>query len=239
MSDSLFDVVGPVMVGPSSSHTAGAVRLSRLARWISAGAGQPAESSARIKHVEFVLYNSFAKTYRGHGTDRGLVAGMMGLDVDDDRIRNAFQLAEEGGFRYTITPSEQANSYLPNTVLFKTELEPSEAHPGGETVNILGHSIGGGKVLVSKINRYDVAIDGELPTLLLFYKDKPGMIWQVTKILAEKNINIATLHCSRTQRHVDAYMTITMDTMPGPEDIADISAIEDVYSIKCFDRLPT
>jgi L-serine dehydratase len=232
MGDSLFDIVGPVMVGPSSSHTAGAVRLANLARWISTGEPGYRNTSSLIRQVEFVLYNSFAKTYRGHGTDRGLVAGMMGLGVDDDRIRDAFSLAEEQGFSYMLTPSTQANNYLPNTVLFKIVLAD------GQTYNILAHSIGGGKVLVSKINRYDVTIDGELPTLLLFYKDKPGMIWRVTKILAEKNINIATLHCSRTQRHVDAYMTITMDSMPDAADIDNIAAIEDIQSIKCFDRLP-
>lgn len=225
MSDSLFDIVGPVMIGPSSSHTAGAVKLGQLARNIvlnpMLNVGNP--EPPKIKSVEFVLYNSFAKTYQGHGTDRGLLAGILGLDVYDDGIRDAFTLADKEMLNYTITPYDKANTFLPNTVVFKiTTLDEQE-------FSITGHSIGGGKVYLSKINRYDVQINGELPTLVLFYKDKPGMIWKVTKVLAEKEINIATLDCSRLERGVDAFMTITMDSMPDVEDIREIRDVHEMH----------
>ncbi len=220
---SLFDIVGPIMVGPSSSHTAGAVRLANLARLV---ADQP------IQEVEFVLYNSFAQTYQGHGTDRGLIAGILGYGVNDERIRDAFALAEAQGLQYTITPFLGANNYSPNTVVFNLRLQ------NGQTLTVVGHSIGGGKVYVSKIDGHNVNIRGEMPTLILFYKDQPGMIWQVTKILAEQQINIATLTCNRNQRGVEAFMIITLDSMPPSEAVAAIQSIPDIYTARCIDKLP-
>lgn len=221
---SLFDIVGPVMVGPSSSHTAGAVRLANLARLI---------ADAPIREVEFVLYNSFAQTYQGHGTDRGLLAGIMGFSVNDERIRDAFQLAEEQGLKYTITPFQGANNYSPNTVVFNLTLED------GQLMRIVGHSIGGGKVYVSKIDDNNVSIRGETPTLVLFYKDQPGMIWRVTKVIAELGINIATLTCNRNQRGEQAFMIITLDAMPPREAVEEIQRIPDIKIARCIDQLPS
>lgn len=220
---SLFDIVGPIMVGPSSSHTAGAVRLANLARLV---ADQP------IREVEFILYNSFAQTYQGHGTDRGLIAGILGYGVNDERIRDAFDLAEEHELKYTITPFLGANNYSPNTVIFKMTLQD------GQTLTVVGHSIGGGKVYISKIDDHNVTIRGEMPTLILFYKDKPGMIWQVTKILAEQEVNIATLTCNRNQRGVEAFMIITLDSMPNPQAVEEIRHIADIYTVRSIDKLP-
>lgn len=220
---SLFDIVGPVMVGPSSSHTAGAVRLANLAKMV---AEHP------VKSVEFVLYNSFAQTYQGHGTDRGLIAGILGLSVNDERIRDAFQLADEHGLSYTITPFEGANNYSPNTVVFNMTLAD------GSHLRVVGHSIGGGKVYVSQINNHNLTLRGEAPTLILFYKDKPGMIWQVTKILAECDINIATLICNRQQRGEQAFMIITLDSLPPAEAVEHIRQLADFYTVRCIDKLP-
>lgn len=220
---SLFDIVGPIMVGPSSSHTAGAVRLANLARAI---ANQP------IIEVEFVLYNSFAQTYQGHGTDRGLIAGILGYGVNDERIRDAFTLAAQHQLRYRITPFTSANNYSPNTVVFNMKL-------ADETMmRVVGHSIGGGKVYVSKIDDHNVSLRGEMPTLILFYKDKPGMIWQVTKVLAEEDINIATLTCNRNQRGVEAFMIILLDSMPPQSAVESIQRISDIYTVKCLDKMP-
>ena len=219
---SLFDIVGPVMVGPSSSHTAGAVCLANLARLI---ADQP------ISNVEFILYNSFAQTYQGHGTDRGLIAGILGYGVNDERIREAFQLAEQHDLQYRITPFMGANNYPPNTVVFNLTLQD------GQMLRIVGHSIGGGKVYVSKIDDHNVSLRGEMPTLILFYKDQPGMIWQVTKILAERSINIASLTCNRNQRGVEAFMIITLDSLPPAEAVEEIRHIADVYTVRCIDKL--
>jgi L-serine dehydratase len=220
---SLFDIVGPVMVGPSSSHTAGAVRLANLAKLI---AVQP------IAHVEFILYNSFAQTYQGHGTDRGLIAGILGYGVNDERIRDAFQLAEQHALQYQMIPFTGANNYPPNTVVFNMTLQD------GSPLRIVGHSIGGGKVYVSKIDDHNVSLRGEMPTLILFYKDQPGMIWQVTKILAERHINIATLTCNRNQRGVEAFMIITLDSLPPLEAVEEIKHIDDIYTVRCIDKLP-
>lgn len=219
---SLFDIVGPVMVGPSSSHTAGAVRLANLARMI---ADQP------IQEVEFILYNSFAQTYQGHGTDRGLVAGILGYGVDDDRIRNAFEIAAEKGLRYKITPFFGANNYSPNTVVFQIRLQ------NGQPLSIVGHSVGGGKVYVSKIDDKNVSLRGDTPTLILFYKDQPGMIWQVTKILAERQINIATLTCNRNHRGEQAFMIITLDSMLDKTDVEEIRRIVDIDTVRCIDKI--
>lgn len=222
MGSSLFDIVGPIMVGPSSSHTAGAVRLANLARSI---AGQ------NIASVEFVLYNSFAKTYQGHGTDRGLIAGILGYGVDDPRIRDAFEVAKAENLQYAIKPFTGSNHYSPNTVVFNMILENQEH------LKIVGHSIGGGKVYVSKINDYNVSLKGVFPTLLLFYKDQPGMIWQTTKIIAERGINIASLHCSRHGKGEQAFMEICLDTLLPPDAVEQISQIPNVYIVKSIDKI--
>jgi len=224
MSGSLFDIVGPIMVGPSSSHTAGAVRLGLLARML---ANQP------IQQACFTLYNSFAQTYRGHGTDRGLLAGIMGFAVDDERIRDAFALADAAGLRYTFCPEEKPNNNVsPNTVLFELTLK------NGETMSVLGHSTGGGKVYVSKLNNYTVSLKGEAPTVILFYKDQPGMIWKTTKIIAEAGVNIANLNCSRLQRNVEAFMAITLDEPLPPQAVEQIYQIADVHIARCLEQLP-
>lgn len=235
MNGSLFDIIGPVMVGPSSSHTAGAVRLANLAKLV---------AGKTITEVEFVLYNSFAKTYKGHGTDRGLLAGILGYSVDDERIRDAFSLAKTHQLTYKFTPFEGKNHFQPNTVVFKIKTKAetlSQPSPGkgSEDLTVVGHSIGGGKVYISKINEYNVSLRGELPTLLLHYKDQPGMIWKVTKVLAEHHVNIATLHCTRSQKGVSAFMTITLDSLPAQSDIDAIAAVEDMYWARCIDRLPS
>ena len=223
MSGSLFDIIGPVMVGPSSSHTAGAVRLSQLARLI---AGQ------EISVAECILYNSFAHTYRGHGTDRGLIAGLLGFTVDDERIRTAFEEAENMGLQYSITPDLGHNHFSPNTVRFNLTLAD------GEQLMIIGHSVGGGKVYVSKVNQYNVSLKGDMPTVILFYKDQPGMIWQVTKVIAEQKINIASLQCARKRRGVEAFMSIALDENLAPEQVQAIKAIPDVFLARSVDRLP-
>ncbi len=218
------------MVGPSSSHTAGAVRLANLARLV---------ASRPICKIEFQLYNSFAKTYRGHGTDRGLLAGILGFGVEDERIRDAFNLAKQAGLNYTLTPIDKPNHYSPNTVVFQITIAPQKPGDPPEEMTITGHSIGGGKIYLSKINAFNVSLKGELPTLILHYRDKPGMIWQVTKILAEHEINIASLTCTREQKGGGAFMTIILDSLPTESDILAITQIPEVYFARCIDRLPS
>ncbi len=223
MSDSLFSIVGPVMVGPSSSHTAGAVRLGLLARML---------AKQSIAKATLTLYNSFAHTYKGHGTDNGLLAGLLGFGVSDERIRTAHQHADEAGLAYQFICDTQPNHYPPNTVLM--ELVLADDTP----LRLMGHSIGAGRVRISQLNEHKVNLQGEMPTLLMIYTDKPGMIWQVTKIIAEANINIATLQCSRQRRGKLAFMTITLDdALPTAATIA-INAIADVSMVGFLDKLP-
>ncbi len=224
MSGSLFDIVGPVMVGPSSSHTAGAVRLGLLAKML---ANQP------VVRVKFYLYNSFAQTYKGHGTDKGLLGGLLGFGVDDERIRETFQHADDSGLIYEFIPEEKPNNtFSPNTVLFELTLKDSQI------MTVIGHSTGGGRVYVSKFNAYSVNLKGEAPTVILFYKDQPGMIWKTTKIIADAGINIANLNCSRLQRNVEAFMAITLDEPLPADTVQEIYNIPDVHMARCLEQLP-
>ncbi|MBX2860233.1 MAG: L-serine ammonia-lyase, iron-sulfur-dependent subunit beta [Vampirovibrio sp.] len=233
MSGSLFDIIGPIMIGPSSSHTAGAVRLGNLVRQI---AQNP------VQEAKFILYNSFAKTYQGHGTDRGLLAGLLGLTVHDDQIRDAFELARKAGFTYKFSPFDGPNAYSPNTVKFQLVLHNvKKGEPGSNKENpftIVGHSIGGGRVYLSKINDYNVSLKGESPTLLLFYTDQPGMIWQVTKIIASYNINIASLQCTREQRGGTACMTILLDELLPEAGVKEVQQIPGMTHTLNMDKLP-
>lgn len=221
---SLFEIMGPVMIGPSSSHTAGAVRLALLARNV---ANRP------IRQVDFTLYNSFAKTYKGHGTDRGLLAGILNLGVDDESIRDVFERVKASKLVYRFIPVEDPNHYPPNTVRFDMTLD------NGEQLTIVGHSIGGGKVYISRINEYNVSLRGEYPTLVMFYRDQPGMIWQVTKIIAEHHINIASLTCTRKDKGTEAFMSICLDSLMPDEQVEAIRRIPDVYVVHSLDKLPS
>lgn len=224
MSGSLFDIVGPVMVGPSSSHTAGAVRLGLLARML---------ANSPINKVSFTLFNSFAQTYKGHGTDKGLLGGILGFSVDDERLRDAFTHADNAKLNYNFIIEDKANNnYSPNTVTFELTLE------NGQTASITGHSTGGGRVYISKFNNYTVNLKGEAPTVILFYKDQPGMIWKTTKIIAEAGINIANLQCSRLQRGIEAFMAITLDDPLPANAVTEIYNLADVHTARCLEKLP-
>lgn len=190
-----FDVIGPRMIGPSSSHTAGAARLGKIARRI---AGKD------VDRVTFVLYGSFMRTYRGHGTDRALVAGMLGLAPDDERLRDAFELAQQRGLHYTFEKDDDPAVH-PNTVKII-----AHSPTGGESV-IIGASTGGGSVLITEINGVAVELTGEYPTLIVQHKDTPGVIAKVTRELGDRDINIAFMRVFRQSRGEQAYMVIETD----------------------------
>lgn len=198
---SVFDIVGPVMIGPSSSHTAGAVRLGNLARALFGS--QP--TSARIG-----LHGSFASTGHGHGTDLALVAGLLGLAPDDPALRNAFALAKGGELDVTFAEVDLGDVH-PNTAHF--ELRGAD----GSQMRIIGSSLGGGDVLVTAIDDFDVEMSGELPTLVVEHQDRPGEIASVTSALAEGGVNIAAMRVSREARGARALMLIETDApVPGP-----------------------
>ncbi len=192
---SAFDVLGPPMVGPSSSHTAGAARLSAVAARI---------AGPDIRAVHFTLYGSFAKTYKGHGTDRALLAGILGLTPDDVRLSAAFELANRRGLIYSFTPSESAAGH-PNTVTIEA------VNAGGRTTRITGSSVGGGSVELTNINGVDVNITGEYPTLVIEHTDKPGMIARMSRALSDSDVNIAFMRVFRHDRGGQAYTVIETD----------------------------
>ncbi|HEX2059624.1 MAG TPA: L-serine ammonia-lyase, iron-sulfur-dependent subunit beta [Thermoanaerobaculia bacterium] len=218
---SILDVMGPVMVGPSSSHTAGTARLGRVAREILDE--DPVE-------VRFYLHPPLAATYRGHGSDFALVGGSIGLNVDDPRIPEAIRIAEQMGVDITFS-EEDLGEVHPNTVRIETR------GPNRE-VEIVGSSIGGGVIEVFKINGFQTRFKGDSPVLLLFYRDRPGMIAEVAKTIADEGINIASLYCSRKQRGKDAFMEVDVDSPLSREALQRICSLEDVADARYLDRIP-
>ena len=218
---SILDVMGPVMVGPSSSHTAGTARLGRVAREILDE--DPVE-------VHFFLHPPLAATYRGHGSDFALVGGSIGLNVDDPRIPEAIRIAEQLGTTVEFG-EEDLGEVHPNTVRIVAKGRARE-------VEILGSSIGGGVIEVFRINGFQTRFKGDSPVLLLFYRDRPGMISEVTKILADEVINIASLYCSRKQRGKDAFMEIDVDSPISSAALKRICSLPDVADARYLDRIP-
>ena len=218
---SILDVMGPVMVGPSSSHTAGTARLGRVAREILDE--DPLE-------VHFYLHPPLAATYRGHGSDFALVGGAIGLNVDDPRIPEAIRIAEQMGVTITFS-DEDLGEVHPNTVRVEIRGANREAE-------IVGSSIGGGVIEVFKINGFPTRFKGDSPTLLLFYRDRPGVIAEVAKIIAEQGVNIASLYCSRKQRGRDAFMEVDVDSPLSSEALQMICSLADVDEARYLDRIP-
>lgn len=191
----VFDIVGPVMIGPSSSHTAGAARIGRIAGLL---LGAPAVRA----HI--VLHGSFAKTYKGHGTDKALIAGILGMKPDDDRLRESPRIAAESGLAVAITTDTIENAH-PNTA--RITLTAAD----GKEVTVQGASVGGGNILVTKVNGMDVEISGQYTTLIVLHHDAPGTIAQVTEYIGSLGVNICNFRLSRSRKGGTAVMTIELD----------------------------
>lgn len=202
---SMFDVIGPNMIGPSSSHTAGAVAIALMARKMF-----PEE----IKKVTFTLYGSFAKTYRGHGTDRALLGGILGFATDDERIRDAFEYAKEMQIDYQFVVDENTQTNHPNTA----DIELLGVN--GYTLSIRGESIGGGKMKIVRIDHIDVEFTGEYSTLIVHQQDKPGVVAHITQALSEQEVNIAFMRLFREDKGANAYTVVESDE-PIPEEVLD------------------
>lgn len=202
---SLLDIIGPVMVGPSSSHTAGACRLGLLARGLVGGT----PDRAKIE-----LHGSFARTGEGHGTDKAIAAGLMGFKPDDDRIRNALEIAEHDGLDYAFEKTTLDDELHPNTV--RITLERGDRH-----AVMIGSSLGAGRVLVTQIDGYPVEVSGNYHTIVLVAEDIPGSIAAIAALLAESGLNIATLRLTRKKRGGDAFMVIELDELPD-ENVRDL-----------------
>ncbi len=208
----VFDIIGPIMIGPSSSHTAGAVRLGRVA-WKILG-----EKAVR---ADIALSGSFAQTYRGHGTDKALVAGIMGFHSDDGRIRGSLQLAEQSGLAVTLREVSIPGAH-PNTARI------SLTGVSGKTVEIQGTSVGGGNILVTELNGMAVSFTGQYNTILVLHRDKPGAIAAVTQFMAESGVNIGNFRLSRPRKGGEALMTIEVDGEVSDGLMGRLQALEPV-----------
>ncbi|WP_017471848.1 L-serine ammonia-lyase, iron-sulfur-dependent subunit beta [Amphibacillus jilinensis] len=192
--NSVFDIIGPVMVGPSSSHTAGAVKIGNAARHLY---GKTPEK-AKIH-----LYGSFAKTYQGHGTDLALIAGLLGFDTNDQRIPDAVSEAKKAGLTFQFVEEHTATEH-PNTV--RITLGDSQ-----EQLELVGVSIGGGKIEIIELNGFELHLSGNYPAILIMHNDRFGAIASVTKILAKHEINIGRMEVNRKDVGKEALMTIELD----------------------------
>lgn len=208
----VFDIIGPVMIGPSSSHTAGAVRLGRVVNKLI--------DRRKLSRVEITLSGSFAQTYKGHGTDRALLAGIMGYHSYSPEIRDALNIAVQRGIGYTFLKKDIKGAH-PNTACIRYFLED-----GGEG-SMQGASVGGGNILVNRIDGMDVEFTGENNTILVMHQDKPGVIAAVTQLMHFEyaELNISSFHLTRRSKGGEAIMTIEIDGQP-PEQL--ISAIRDI-----------
>jgi L-serine dehydratase len=213
---SVFDIIGPVMVGPSSSHTAGAVRLGALARAIAGG-------DARA--VRITLHGSFASTGSGHGTDVALVAGMLGFSPDDPRIPDAFEHAREAGLEVTFHEADLGDVH-PNTA--RLEIDTGADHP----VLVQGSSLGAGDVEITLIDDFPVSLTGELPAVGVVHHDQPGMVASVSARLVASVINIASMQVFRERRGARALMVIETDEPVDPEVAAGIAALPGVITVR-------
>lgn len=215
----LFDIISPVMIGPSSSHTAGAVRLGLLAKNI---------YKNTPKKVVFKLYNSYAHTGKGHGTEKGLLAGVLGLSVDDRRIKNIFESDIAKKIDYSFEYYDNFK-YHPNAVEMIFE--------GENKMFIAGESVGAGEVAIRKIDDFNVKLTGKYNALILVYKDMPGMISQVTSILQSKNINIASLICDRNAKGKEASMIISIDGNIDSAVVETVEEVPEVYFVSYVEKL--
>jgi L-serine dehydratase len=210
------------MIGPSSSHTAGAIRIGLFARKIF---GKEPEK------VVFKLYNSFAKTGLGHGTDKAILGGILGFDVSDQRMKHSFDYAAENSLVYKFEYLTKEDRH-PNSVdiLFLDKDDNMQ-------MKISANSVGGGEVQINRIDDFTTDIRGDYPVLVLVYKDQKGVISKVSGLIQEQGINIASLNCERREKYKEAVMTICLDSILPDSTINEIKKLPDMYLVSNIERL--
>ncbi|MGG7097252.1 L-serine ammonia-lyase, iron-sulfur-dependent subunit beta [Clostridium sardiniense] len=211
----VFDILGPIMIGPSSSHTAGAARLGKVAR---------AVAGDEVVKVTFYLHGSFAKTYKGHGTDRALVAGILGMEPSDKRLRNSLEIAKEKGLKFAFAETDLGDVH-PNTVKFDMITK------SGERREVIGSSIGGGSIKITEVNGNKVEFTGDYPTLIIAQRDVPGVVSKVTSLLYDEGINIAFMSVFRRQRGQGANMVFELDHSLDSNTIEKLKTIEHITRV--------
>jgi L-serine dehydratase len=220
----IFDIIGPVMIGPSSSHTAGAVRIAAAARNILGG--EP-------RRAEIGLTGSYAKTYKGHGTDKALIAGLLGMTSADERIRDSFTIARERGLAYSFSEIKIPKAH-PNTArLHLFGAEPTE-HEAKECI-VEGASIGGGNIIITSVNGMETAFSGDKDTLIIAHQDMPGMIAEAAGLLAGQGINIGSFRLNRPHKGFQAVMVLEIDgemSRSLAEELRALPHIDNVVYLK-------
>lgn len=218
---SIFDMIGPVMIGPSSSHTAGAVRIGRVAHHLLGSLPQ---------RLEITFYNSFATTFEGHGSDRAVIAGCMDYKTDDARIKTALDIAAENGIDYQFKPVGNASTFHPNTIRVR-------ATAGDKTVEVLGESLGGGVINIAEINGFPCNLSAGLHTLVVVAEDVRGTIAFIANILSNDNCNIATMSCSRLGKNQLASHFYEIDSPMRPLTLEYLRSLPWVQQVTYFEPL--
>ena len=223
MKYGIFDIMGPIMIGPSSSHTAGAVKIAHTALYI---------GGEDFSSVEFILDGSFAETYRGHGTDKALLAGIMGFMEDDERIRDAYEIAEERGLNYEFR-EEDLNTTYANVAKIILRYDS----PDKETMEIIGASIGGGNIRIISINGVDVVVDSKYPVLIMRYEEQTGVIAKVSSVLASHGYSIHSVKTVRGEQEVTLIINLYDEiSKEVEEEIREIECLIDVKYIHGYRR---
>lgn len=212
---SIFDIVGPIMVGPSSSHTAGAVKIGYLSKKL---------MGEKIKSAEIYLHGSFRTTGKGHGTDRAIVAGLLGMKPDDIHIPDSFELAAQEGMAFKFEGINLRNAH-PNSV--KLILKGVS----GRELEILASSLGGSRIKICQIDGLEANFSGDYPTLVVHNLDQPGHVTEVTSMLSHKSVNIATMQLYRNHRGGDAVMVLECDQEIAPESILWLEHLEGIRKV--------
>ncbi|MDR1058584.1 MAG: L-serine ammonia-lyase, iron-sulfur-dependent subunit beta [Treponema sp.] len=211
----IFDIIGPVMIGPSSSHTAGAVRIGRASYKI-LGEG--------VARADIGLAGSFAQTGKGHGTDRALVAGLLGMFPDDDRIRDSFTIAREQGMDFGFSEVKIPRAH-PNTARLQL------TGRSGKKCMVQGASIGGGNIIITNVNEMETSFTGDADTLIIAHQDMPGMIASVADLLAARNINIGNFRLNRPHKGFEAVMTLELDGVIDKDTVIELEKLPHIDNV--------
>jgi L-serine dehydratase len=212
---SIFDMIGPVMIGPSSSHTAGVVRIGNMARNL---------LGSTPKLAEIIFYNSFARTFEGHGSDRAVLAGLLGMSPDDDRIRNAAEEAAKAGLSYKFRSVGNASTLHPNSIRLLLEAD-------GKTVEVLGESLGGGIINIKEVDDFTANVSGHLYTLMVKAEDRKGTIAFIAEVISHDECNIATMTVSRKGKNDLACHFIEIDSPMADLTVQYLTSLSWVHQL--------
>ena len=216
----LFDVIGPVMIGPSSSHTAGAARIGRVVRKL---------LGAQPVTADIGFHGSFAKTYEGHGTDRAVAGGLMDFDVDDPRLRDSLALAREAGLVLRFSSVNLRNVH-PNTIVIDARAAD------GHSISIQAASVGGGSIRIQSMNGLEVGFSGTENTIVIQHRDAPGVIARVSSLIAEDGLNIATMRVFRKKAGAEAVMVLEVDSRPDEDMLAKLRGLPGIDTIAFLEK---